>query len=105
MAVDVADMTALARLRAFEDRVLPGEPRPFGEIEDGPGSRFESLPAEDQQHHRDLHSLTVAEHLLNHAAAEHARMVEVHAKALAQASASARHISTTETVTTTTEEA
>jgi hypothetical protein len=100
---DVADMTAAQRLRVFEDQVLPGAPRINGQIEDGIGSPFSSLPETYQEHHRALCSLCVAEHLLAMAVAEHARLDGVYRAALAKVSATARHVSHTETTTTTEE--
>jgi len=100
---DVAGMTGKDRLRAFEDQCLPGEPRPYGQIQDGPGSRFSSLPQSDQEHHRALCSLVVAEHLRDIAAAEHARLDGVYQAALQKVSSTAKHISH-QTITTTIEE-
>ena len=103
MTAGLAGMTAAERLQAFEDQILPGAPRINGQIEDGIGSKFSSLPEADQEHHRALCSLRVAEHLLAMAAAEHARLDEAHQRALARVNATARHVSHTETTTTTEE--
>lgn len=100
---DVIKMTAAERLRAFEDQILPGAPRINGQIEDGIGSKFSGLPEADQDHHRALCSLRVAEHLRDMAAAEHARLSDAHQRALAKVSATAQHISHTETTTITEE--
>ena len=100
---DVTQMSAKERLRAFEDQVLPGAPRINGQIEDGIGSKFSSLPESEQVHHLALCSLVVAEHLLAMAAAEHARLAGVHKAASMKVSSTARHVSHTETTTTTEE--
>lgn len=83
--------------------MLPGEPRPFGQIQDGPGSRFSRLAQSDQEHHRALCSLVVAEHLRDMGKAEFLRLDAVYQAALARVSSTARRISHTETTTTTEE--
>ena len=100
MTTDVAGMTGKDRRRAFEDAVLPNAPRPYGEIETGIGSPFSSLPEADQQHHAALCSLVVAEQLRDRAAAEHARLADAYARALAKVGATARHISHVQTIIT-----
>jgi hypothetical protein len=92
---DVTQMTAADRRRAFEDLILPGAARPYGEIETGIGSTFSSLPDSDQNHHRALCSLCVAEHLRAMAAAEYARLDGAYKAALAKVSATARHTTVT----------
>jgi hypothetical protein len=94
---DVTQMSAAERLRAFEDQILPGAPRINGQIEDGIGSAFSSLPETDQVHHRALCSLIVAEHLVAMAAAEHARLDGACKAAAAKVSVTARHVIITTT--------
>jgi hypothetical protein len=89
---DTSEMPAAERLRAFEDRALgPGCSRPYGQIERGVGSRFTSLPREDQLHHAALLDLIDAENRRSAAQSALDQAAEAVKAAKTRVEATARH--------------